>query len=813
MHDLTKGTRLAERYTLEHRLGQGGEAETWLARDRMTNARVALKVVSGSQRASGRLRDEWQASLRLMHAHILRVFEFHEDAGLAFYSMQYVDGPNLGALTGQTLEDVLCPIGLVVDALRYVHAKGIVHRDLKASNVLLDYNGAPYLTDFGVAVADGTTRSGGSLIGSSPQVHAGAPASPADDVFALGCLVYELVSGRPPWPPGVSVESIHATTPAPMVAASGEDVPPSVLELVTGMLSVAAEDRPTAESVADTLRTAGFRPGAARRVRAARPVAEDEHIETVAAVRRPSAEATEATPRPPASRGLNAGLVGAGLAVLVAMLIGVVFLLPDAVNDVGPASSDRLEPTTETSIPAPASEDPAAADVADDGPPDGNRVVREYVPENTALEGETIEFNENEADYSGLDEDGKLRFNVESILGELLSDFETLERRSVQRWAPVEYRRAQEFYKSGDEAYLRRDFATAEIHYLDALTVLEPLFDRVEPEFQKALEGAKAAFEAGDRTESLRLYELAVAITPNHPEAREGLERARNLETVLRLVDQGLEYEEQLELDAAETSFAQAFDLDPNWLPAEEGLERVRTTRTELLFDSRMSEGLEALAAGDYLTARAAFRTAQQLIPSSKEPADGLMQVDQGLRLSDIATLEQEAVSLENSEHWDAAAKTYEGILEVDANLSFAIDGLSRAQQMSALHKRLDDYIRDPDRLSNPSVMQQATTLVVDITRMPDIGPRLAGQRDELSQLLKRAATPVRVELVSDNQTSVTIYKVGVLGSFATTALDLRPGIYVAVGSRPGFRDVREEFRVAPEIDMQPVVIRCEEPI
>ena len=69
------------------------------------------------------------------------------------------------------------------------------------------------------------------------------------------------------------------------------------------------------------------------------------------------------------------------------------------------------------------------------------------------------------------------------------------------------------------------------------------------------------------------------------------------------------------------------------------------------------------------------------------------------------------------------------------------------------------------------------------------------------------------MELVSDNQTSVTIYKVGVLGNFANTAVELRPGTYVAVGSRPGFRDVRHEFRVAPEIDMQPVVIRCEEPI
>ncbi len=282
---------------------------------------------------------------------------------------------------------------------------------------------------------------------------------------------------------------------------------------------------------------------------------------------------------------------------------------------------------------------------------------------------------------------------------------------------------------------------------------------------------------------------------------------------MLQLVEQGLVYEEELELGAAEANFAQAASLDPNWLPATEGLERVRATRIKMQFDSRMSEGLEALAIGDYLGARAAFRMAEQLVPGSPEPADGLMQVDQGLRMGNINTLEQEAVSLERSEHWDAAATTYEEILKVDGNLAFAKDGLTNARRMSALHTQLDEYIKDPDRLSVPSVMQRATKLVVDITVMPVIGPRLAGQRDELSRLLKRAATPVTVELVSDNMTAVSIYKVGVLGSFGSTDLNLRPGTYVALGVRPGFRDVRVEFRVAPEIEMQPVEVVCKEPI
>jgi serine/threonine protein kinase len=188
MLEFRKGTQLAERYTLERPLGRGGEAETWLARDRLTRALVAIKAVPAGGSAGKRLRHEWQTNLRLMHAHIVRVFEFHEDRDAAFYSLQYVDGSDLGVLTGQPLDEILPPIGLIADALRYAHGKEIVHRDIKASNVLLDHNGVPYLTDFGVATESGVVAGGGSLVAASPQVLAGEAAHPADDVFALGVL-------------------------------------------------------------------------------------------------------------------------------------------------------------------------------------------------------------------------------------------------------------------------------------------------------------------------------------------------------------------------------------------------------------------------------------------------------------------------------------------------------------------------------------------------------------------------------------------------------------------------------------------------
>ena len=809
MLELVKGLQLADRYTLERPLGRGGEAATWLARDRMTRASVALKIVPADGGASRRLRDEWQTNLRLMHAHIVRAFEFHEDQGVAFYSLQYIDGADLGALAGHALDDILPPLGLLAEALHYAHSKGVVHRDIKAANVLLDYNGIPYLTDFGVASKVGELSGGGAAgtpVAASPQALQGAAAQPADDMFALGVLAYELISGAPPW---ASPED-RDTAPAPLQSADGEELPQDIRKLVASLLETDASARPTAEQVVAALAAAGFRAGAAHSQIAPRPVVADEQIERVAAVRHTrEAPAALSAADPATASGISPRTMGISLAVLVVVLLGVVFLLPTAVDE-SDDDAALLSPGTE-GIAADISADDDVAD--DDSELGENRVSREYVPENRALDDEEIEFNLNDADYSGLDDEGKLRFKVENVLGELLSYFETLERRGVQRWAPLPYQRAQDFYKTGDDAYLRKNWKVAEVNYLDALTILEPLFDRIEPEFRKALEGAQAAFEAGDRAEALRLFELAVAITPNDPEALAGYERARNLEAVLQLVDSGLAFEEELELDAAESSFKQAVDLDPIWGPAVDGLARVRATRTKLEFDARMSEGFEALMVEDYLSARAAFRMAQKLIPGSPEPADGLLQVDQGLRLQNINTLEREAVALEQSEHWDAAATTYEEILKVDANLAFAIDGLSRARRMSALHTQLDDYIEDPDRLSVPSVMQKATTLAVSITAMDPIGPRLAGQRDELMRLLKRAATPITVEVISDNMTSVSIYRIGVLGKLTSKRLDLRPGTYVAVGARPGFRDVRLEFRVAPEIDMQPVVVRCEEPI
>ena len=825
MLELRKGTQLADRYTLVRRLGGDSETHTWLAEDRLTRASVALKISAADQDQTGRLRAEWQASIRMMHAHVVRAFEFHATADAAFFSQQFIDGPDLSVLTGLPPADILGPITYLVDALAYVHAKGIVHRDLKASNVLLDSNGAPYLSDFGASCAVGHAASGGSMIAASPQSLAGHPAATSDDIFALGTLIYELLAGRPPWSPDDMATHIRQKEPAPLRAADGSEFSEAATALVSSMLDKRAEKRPSAEDISAALQAARIAPSTANVDSAARTLpaeSHDELIESIHSIRPASRDGGDiAAPLEQQTSGLSPKHVGIALAVLIAILLGSVFILPDKVAN---TSKDSVAERPVVEDPRAVDQDDAASIAADgesrsrDGvyvdPAVRQRIQGATEAPTLKLEGDDdIKFSENRADYTGLDDEGRARFNAESTLGELLSALEVLESRGVERWGTTEYLAARDLYARGDQAYLEKDFAYAEELYLGAITVLEPLYERIEPTFQKAYAGAIEAFEAGDRLEALRLFELAVAVTPSHRDAQAGYKRASNLESVLRLVEQGIEYEEDLELEAAQSSFEQAAALDSLWQPAHDGILRVQELRTEIEFDTRMTEGFEAIAADDYFGARAAFRVAQQLIPGSREPADGLLQVDQGLRLQDITTLEREAQSLEQDEHWTAVVTTYEEILKVDNTLSFATEGLAHAQRMSSLHAELDKLIVDPDRLSVPSVMQNATMLVVDITIRQDVGPRLAGQRDELSRLLKRAATPLTVPLVSDNVTEVFIYKVGRLGNFMRKEVNLRPGTYVVVGSRPGFRDVRLEFRVAPEIEMVPVIVQCEEQI
>jgi hypothetical protein len=790
MRILNEGARLADRYSLIRRLGGGALSEIWLATDRAADNRITLKFLAadaaGDEQRRAAFQREWRIGSRLMHPHIIRVFEYHDDADGPYFGQQFVGETTIGALAGSDPAEAMRPIGLVADALRYAHGKGIVHRDVKAANILLDSRGLPYLIDFGVAAPVGSdaTAGSGSPIAMSPEQMAGSAAGSADDIFALGVLMHELLTGQPPG--GGELRQVATQL------ADGSPMPTALVSLLGAMLATDPKSRPDAETVADRLAEAGYPAGPApARFIAGQGVAEEvfDRVEPAQTFRRRPVAPEAAQAVAVESKGISPTLLYGGLGVALVLFLGVIFVLPKLVDRDVPAAVDQ-----ETGVVEPAD------DAVTDATPEAEDERR--VPVSA---GDTA-FSENLTS-------GGIKAATDDALGDLLSQLERLRYRAIDRWGGQPYLDAVDVYNEGDQAYIDRNYRLAGEKYRQASRMLEPFFDRIDDVFEETLAEARDAFDRQDAPEAVRLYDLAVAITPGNREAEAGLARAQNLDSVLALMEQGRRYENDLELNAAKLAFEKALEIDALWEPAATALERVNIAINNLSFEQRMTEGFDALYSGDFDTARAAFSAAKLLDPDSPEPEDGLLQLDQEMRLADIRRLEAEAIDLDEREEWETSVVVYQDILKIDADLQFAQEGLSRARSRAALHAQLQAYIDDPDNLSDQANMQSATKLLLDIARIEPIGPRLEDQKAELSRLLKRAATPLTVELVSDNATQVSVFKVGRFGTFANHRLELLPGNYVAVGIRPGYRDVRVEFRVAPEIDMTPIVVQCEEPI
>ncbi|MQA76144.1 MAG: protein kinase [Solirubrobacterales bacterium] len=196
---IASGRRLAERYRLERPLGHGGMAAVWLATDERLGRPVAIKVLSDALATDdeylGRFRREAQVAARLQHPNLVGVYDF--DAGLRPYLvMEYVGGGDLASrLDAGDAPDPERLARELLLALRHMHAAGVLHRDIKPQNVLIDADGRARLTDFGIAKphdAASLTRTG-EVIGTesyiAPELMAGDSASERSDLFALGVVL------------------------------------------------------------------------------------------------------------------------------------------------------------------------------------------------------------------------------------------------------------------------------------------------------------------------------------------------------------------------------------------------------------------------------------------------------------------------------------------------------------------------------------------------------------------------------------------------------------------------------------------------
>ena len=277
------GQKVFNRYTLVRILGRGGMGVVWLARDGELERDVALKflpeMLLHERALLDNLKTETRRSLELTHRHIVRIYDFIQDAQSSCISMEYVDGETLSEMRARKENKVFDPgdlksyVSAICEALEYAHEKArIVHRDLKPSNLMVNSKDEVKIADFGISrsLSDSVSmmtmsqHTSGTLVYMSPQQLDGERTSPLDDVYSVGAVLYELLTSKPPFFRGQVDHQIRTKAPISIAERRAEfginarAVPAAWQETIAACLEKRPSDRPqSARQIVQRLEAAG----------------------------------------------------------------------------------------------------------------------------------------------------------------------------------------------------------------------------------------------------------------------------------------------------------------------------------------------------------------------------------------------------------------------------------------------------------------------------------------------------------------------------------------------------------------------------
>ncbi len=402
---------------------------------------------------------------------------------------------------------------------------------------------------------------------------------------------------------------------------------------------------------------------------------------------------------------------------------------------------------------------------------------------------------------------------AQAVLEQLLERQFKLEERSVQDWAFDEFKRATQQAQQGDELYRARDFVAATAAYQTGLESLDKLLGKTAAAIDAALSAGETALNTGDAEQAKAKFELVSRIDPDNETAQTGLQRSAVLNDVLVLVAAATQLEKDEKLEPALAKLQQALKLDGKYDPAQQGAARVQRKLQGDKFGQLMSSGYQALSAGQHGSAIKSFQQALQLKVDAPEAKEALMQARSQFGLQKIGASMRRAEQLEEQEKWSAAVDEYTTALSLDKNLIAVQERFQQAQTRARLDQALQSATTQAERLANDKVFRAAQTLYRKAQSIQQPGPVLTQQLEALERQLRESQILVAVQFESDSETDVTLLKVEHLGTFSKQQLSLKPGRYVAVGSRARYRDVRKEFRIEAGTQAANVVVKCVEKI
>ena len=406
----------------------------------------------------------------------------------------------------------------------------------------------------------------------------------------------------------------------------------------------------------------------------------------------------------------------------------------------------------------------------------------------------------------------RARTQAEAKLAEFFElETQLREELNVTAWGGDDLDRIKDRAGVGDQLFMEGRYRESLDEYAGAVEEMAALADKGRADFRSAMEDGLAALAELDHPSAVEAFETALTIQPNDPEAAAARDRAAALPEVIELLRESERATLRGEYAAADRYLSQVRALDPatTGLPARAA--RVADARAAERRRATLSEGFGALERGEHDEAITAFERVLKGNPADPDGLAGLQQAKQARLLAEIDRMRDAAEQQESEDQWSTALATYDAILDIDPSLRFARDGKARIATRIALVESMQRFIDDPGLLSDDNEFARAREVLAQADANASEGPLFRTQLDDLRTVVARGSIPVPLVIDSDNETEIMIQKVGTFGPFLRHELKLRPGRYVIVGSRDGYRDVRDEIML--QADSEAVEIRCTEPI
>ena len=405
------------------------------------------------------------------------------------------------------------------------------------------------------------------------------------------------------------------------------------------------------------------------------------------------------------------------------------------------------------------------------------------------------------------------RAEAAQALQDFLQTRARLELANAPVWGEPEWSQAIDLAASGNDLFSQRQFAPANNAFTKALELLLLIESESDQRLTNALNSGWQTLQMDDSTSAIAHFEMALTIDAASENALEGLQRARVRTDLLSLMSDAETALAMGDLPAAQQAYMQAVGLDALYEPAQIALQNVTAKIIDLTFNDAMTRALKAMDAQQVSLAERALQQAESLKPGEEVVRNTQQQLAQLKQKLWLAKQREEAATKEANEDWAAAVVIYQNVTSKVPQAGFARQGLARAEDRDRLHQQLDHCLKDPTRVYSAQPRANAEKLIASAGKPPANEKRLAAKIERLQAMIIEAQTPQMITLQSDGLTNVVIYHVGRLGSFTSQQLELQPGNYTVVGSRPGYRDVRRTFTVNPGVKQAAWVIRCEEPI